>query len=74
MTAWMRCFNYTTAFYRRVDAKHCCGGNLAGLAAQETCIDGLETNFASRTQANASAGKIVLFAHTFFFQKKFFPV
>ena len=58
----------------RIDAKHCCGGNLAGLAAQETCIDGAETNFASRKQANASAGKIVLFAHTFFFQKKCFPV
>ena len=41
----------------RVDAKHCCRGNLAGLAAQETCIDGAETNFASRKQANAPAGK-----------------
>ena len=53
----------------RVDAKHCCGGNLAGLAAQETCIDGAETNLARRKQANASGGKKLFFSHTHFTSK-----
>ena len=54
----------------RVEAKHCRGGNLDGLAAQETCIDGAETNFASRKQANASAGKKLCCSHTHFSSKR----
>lgn len=73
MTAWTRCFIIQRPSTGRVDAKHCCGGNLAGLAAQETCIDGAETNFASRKQANAPAGKNCAVRKHIFLPKEMFP-
>lgn len=53
----------------RVDAKHCCRGNLAGLAAQETCIDGAETNLLVGNKQMPQLEKLCC-SHTHFSSKR----